>query len=150
MDVVIAMALIPIAAPLLLAAGLWIKLEDGGSVIHRHWVVGRFGVPITVFKLRTMVPGAASMMPNLAELNERKGGPLFKASDDPRVTRVGRFLRATSIDELPQLWNVLNGTMSLVGPRFALPSEVEHFDERASPSPCDASRDHGPLAERGP
>jgi lipopolysaccharide/colanic/teichoic acid biosynthesis glycosyltransferase len=62
-------------------------------------------------------------------LNERTGGPLFKASYDPRVTRIGKLLRAASIDELPQLWNVLNGTMSLVGPRFALPAEVEHFDD---------------------
>jgi lipopolysaccharide/colanic/teichoic acid biosynthesis glycosyltransferase len=76
-----------------------------------------------------MVPNAATMMLHVAELNERKGGPLFKASDDPRVTKIGRILRATSIDELPQLWNVLDGTMSMVGPRPALLHEVEHFDE---------------------
>jgi lipopolysaccharide/colanic/teichoic acid biosynthesis glycosyltransferase len=82
-----------------------------------------------VLKLRTMVPNAQQMIAHVAALNERTGGPLFKASFDPRVTRIGRFLRATSVDELPQLWNVLNGTMSLVGPRFALPYEVEQFDE---------------------
>jgi lipopolysaccharide/colanic/teichoic acid biosynthesis glycosyltransferase len=110
-------------------AAFVIKLEDRGPVIHRHSVVGRFGVPITVLKLRTMVPNAEQMISHVAALNERTGGPLFKATHDRRVTRIGRFLRATSIDELPQLWNVLNGTMSLVGPRFALPYEVEQFDE---------------------
>ena len=84
---------------------------------------------ISVLKLRTMVPDAHNMILNVEELNERKGGPLFKATNDPRVTKIGRILRATSIDELPQLWNVLNGTMSLVGPRPALLHEVEHFDE---------------------
>jgi lipopolysaccharide/colanic/teichoic acid biosynthesis glycosyltransferase len=62
-------------------------------------------------------------------MNERKGGPLFKSSSDPRVTRIGRILRATSIDELPQLWDVLTGRMSLVGPRFAMPKEAAQFDE---------------------
>jgi exopolysaccharide biosynthesis polyprenyl glycosylphosphotransferase len=129
MDVALAILLCPFALPLLLAAGLWIKLDDGGPVIYRHEVVGRNGEPITVLKLRTMVPDASRFLPDLEALNECKGGPLFKASDDPRVTRAGRVLRATSIDELPQLWNVLNGTMSLVGPRFALLSEAAQFDD---------------------
>jgi exopolysaccharide biosynthesis polyprenyl glycosylphosphotransferase len=129
MDMTLTVALFPLAAPVLIVAAIWIKLEDGGPVIHRHSVIGRFGVPITVLKLRTMVPNAEQMIGHVAALNERTGGPLFKATHDPRVTRIGRLLRATSIDELPQLWNVLNGTMSLVGPRFALPYEVEQFDE---------------------
>jgi lipopolysaccharide/colanic/teichoic acid biosynthesis glycosyltransferase len=116
------------AAPLLLVAALLIKLEDRGPVTYRGQRVGRSGVLIDVLKLRTMVPDAAQMTDKVAALNERTGGPLFKASRDPRITRVGRILRATSIDELPQLWNVLNGTMSLVGPRPALPAEVEQFD----------------------
>jgi len=128
-DLAVTAAILPFVAPLLVIAALLIKLEDRGPVIHRHSVVGRFGVPITVLKLRTMVPNAEHMIAHVAALNERTGGPLFKATYDPRVTRVGRFLRATSIDELPQLWNVLNGTMSLVGPRFALPYEVEEFDD---------------------
>lgn len=129
MDVTLTFALCPFVAPVLIVAAIWIKLEDRGPVIHRHSVVGRFGVPIVVLKLRTMVPNAEQMIAHVAALNERTGGPLFKATHDPRVTRIGRVLRATSIDELPQLWNVLNGTMSLVGPRFALPYEVEQFDE---------------------
>ena len=129
MDVALTLAILPIVLPVLLLAALLIKLEDRGPVIYRHRVVGRGGAPITVLKLRTMVPNAAQMLNNVSALNERTGGPLFKASYDPRVTKIGRLLRATSIDELPQLWNVITGTMSLVGPRFALPHEVEHFDE---------------------
>ncbi len=129
MDVVFATLLFPLSLPFLIAAALWIKLDDGGPVIYRHQVIGRYGEPITVLKLRTMVTDAARLLPDLGALNERKGGPLFKASDDPRVTKAGRLLRATSIDELPQLWNVFNGTMSLVGPRFALPSEAAQFDD---------------------
>jgi lipopolysaccharide/colanic/teichoic acid biosynthesis glycosyltransferase len=92
-------------------------------------VIGRYGVQTDVLKLRTMVPDASKMLDDLEAMNERKGGPLFKASNDPRVTRIGRILRATSIDELPQLWDVLTGRMSLVGPRFALPREAAQFDE---------------------
>jgi lipopolysaccharide/colanic/teichoic acid biosynthesis glycosyltransferase len=76
-----------------------------------------------------MVPDASKLLDDLSAMNERKGGPLFKASNDPRVTRIGRILRSTSIDELPQLWDVLVGRMSLVGPRFALPKEAAQFDE---------------------
>jgi exopolysaccharide biosynthesis polyprenyl glycosylphosphotransferase len=129
MDIMLTLAVLPVALPILIAASLLIKLEDRGPVIYHHRVVGQFGRPITVLKLRTMVPNAAHMLNNVASLNERTGGPLFKASYDPRVTKIGRILRATSIDELPQLWDVITGKMSLVGPRFALPSEVEHFDE---------------------
>jgi lipopolysaccharide/colanic/teichoic acid biosynthesis glycosyltransferase len=89
--------------------------------------VGRDGAPFTMFKLRTMVVGADEMKAELAHLNEMSDGPMFKISDDPRVTPVGRFLRKTSIDELPQLWNVLCGRMSLVGPRPLVPDENEHI-----------------------
>jgi exopolysaccharide biosynthesis polyprenyl glycosylphosphotransferase len=128
LDIVLALALLPFVAPVLIAAAICIKLEDRGPVLHHHAVIGRHGVPMTVLKLRTMVPNASKMMANVAAMNERTGGPLFKASHDPRVTKIGRILRATSIDELPQLWDVLTGKMSLVGPRFALPREVAHFD----------------------
>ncbi len=129
MDIALTVAILPFVIPVLLVAALMIKLEDRGPIFYRHRVVGRSGAPITVLKLRTMVPDAAKLITNVAALNERTGGPLFKASSDPRVTRIGRFLRATSVDELPQLWDVIRGAMSLVGPRFALPTEVEHFDE---------------------
>jgi exopolysaccharide biosynthesis polyprenyl glycosylphosphotransferase len=129
LDLVLGTSLAVLTAPVLAVAALAVKLADGGPVIYRSERVGRNGRRITVLKLRTMVPGAALKIGDVAAFNERTGGPLFKASRDPRVTAVGRVLRATSIDELPQLWNVLNGTMSLVGPRPALPHEVEHFDE---------------------
>lgn len=127
-DIAVTAAVLPLAAPVLIAAAICIKLEDGGRVIYHHSVIGRYGAPTTVLKLRTMVPNAAQLMADVEAMNERTGGPLFKASNDPRVTKIGRILRASSIDELPQLWNVLTGRMSLVGPRFALPREVAHFD----------------------
>ena len=124
-----AAVLLPLSAPVLLLAAIGIRLEDGGPVLYRHAVIGRYGVQTEVLKLRTMVPNAAQKLDGIAAMNERKGGPLFKASNDPRVTRIGRLLRDTSIDELPQLWDVLTGRMSLVGPRFAMPKEAAQFDE---------------------
>ncbi|HXW79376.1 MAG TPA: sugar transferase [Acidimicrobiales bacterium] len=129
MDVVLAALLMLLTAPLMIAAAVAIKLTDKGPILYHSDRVGRDRATISVLKFRTMVQNAAQLMVDIEELNERKGGPLFKATDDPRVTKVGRVLRSTSIDELPQLWNVLNGTMSLVGPRPALPHEVEHFDD---------------------
>jgi len=117
-------------APLMAFAACAVKLQDGGPILIRSPRIGQFGHRITVLKFRTMVPDAPQLLASVATLNERTGGPLFKASSDPRVTRVGRFLRATSIDELPQLWNVLSGAMSLVGPRPALPEEAAQFDPR--------------------
>jgi exopolysaccharide biosynthesis polyprenyl glycosylphosphotransferase len=128
-DMATAAVMLPLSAPVLLLAAIGIRLEDGGPVLYRHAVIGRYGVHTEVLKLRTMVPNAAQMADDLEAMNERKGGPLFKASADPRVTRIGRILRATSIDELPQLWDVLTGRMSLVGPRFAMPKEAAQFDE---------------------
>ena len=129
MDIMTAAVLLPLASPVLLLVAIAVRLEDGGPVLYRHTVVGRYGVQTEVLKLRTMVPNAVALTDKLADMNERKGGPLFKASNDPRVTRIGRLLRATSIDELPQLWDVLTGRMSLVGPRFAMPKEAAMFDE---------------------
>jgi lipopolysaccharide/colanic/teichoic acid biosynthesis glycosyltransferase len=84
---------------------------------------------LEALKLRTMVPNAAQMQDEIKDMNEREGGPLFKASNDPRVTRIGRLLRDTSIDELPHIWDVPTGRMTLVGPRFAMPKEAAQFDE---------------------
>jgi exopolysaccharide biosynthesis polyprenyl glycosylphosphotransferase len=128
LDVTLSGALLVAAAPVLAAAALLIKLEDHGPVFFRQKRVGRHGDIFTMLKLRTMIPDAENARETLLEANER-GGPLFKLDRDPRRTRIGRLLEAASIDELPNLFNVLHGEMSLVGPRPALPSEVAEFDE---------------------
>ena len=128
-DLTLATLGIIVAGPLLLACALAIRLHDGGSPFFRQIRVGRGGAHFTLLKLRTMRPDAEAHVAALKSLNQRDG-VLFKLEDDPRVTPIGRFLRATSLDELPQLVNVLRGEMSLVGPRPALPAEVAQFDER--------------------
>ncbi|HKN49954.1 MAG TPA: sugar transferase, partial [Actinomycetota bacterium] len=117
-----------LAAPVLAACALAIKLSDKGPVFFRQQRVGQDGKPFTILKLRTMVVDAEARLADLVEKNQREG-VLFKLADDPRVTKIGRILRATSLDELPQLINVARGDMSLVGPRPALPIEVAQFDE---------------------
>jgi exopolysaccharide biosynthesis polyprenyl glycosylphosphotransferase len=128
LDVVAAGAGILVAAPVLGVAALAIKLQDGGPVFFRQERIGRNGTPFTILKLRTMVPNAERLKAGLEAANERTG-PLFKLKTDPRRTRVGRVLEATSLDELPQLFNVLGGTMSLVGPRPPLAAEFAQFDD---------------------
>jgi exopolysaccharide biosynthesis polyprenyl glycosylphosphotransferase len=128
LDIVAAGTGIVLMAPVLAVAALAIKLQDGGAVFFRQERVGRNGVPFTILKLRTMVPNAEQLKADLEAANDRTG-PLFKLKVDPRRTRVGRLLEATSLDELPQLFNVLRGTMSLVGPRPPLASEFEQFDD---------------------
>ncbi len=108
-------------------AWIAIRLEGGGPALYRQVRVGLNERPFVVYKLRTMASEAETGL-DLAAINERTDGPLFKAAHDPRVTRVGAIVRALSIDEIPQLFNVLAGTMSLVGPRPALPHEVAQFE----------------------
>jgi exopolysaccharide biosynthesis polyprenyl glycosylphosphotransferase len=126
-DIVLASAVLVLTSPILACAALAVKLHDGGPVIFRQVRIGLGGTPFELHKLRTMSVDAESRLAALAEQNERSG-PLFKIGRDPRVTPVGRLLRATSIDELPQLVDVLTGRLSLVGPRPALPDEVASFD----------------------
>lgn len=127
-DVVGATVALLCAAPVLAVCAVVVKLCDRGPVFYRGERVGMHGKAIYPPKLRTMVTADLAPSSTLNLVNQRTDGPLFKSSADPRVTRVGRFLRATSLDELPQLWTVLMGTMSLVGPRPALPDEVAAFD----------------------
>jgi lipopolysaccharide/colanic/teichoic acid biosynthesis glycosyltransferase len=108
-----------VASPALGLAALVIKLEDGGAVLYRQRRVGKDGEEFELLKLRTMVVGA-----------ERQGAGFAVDKDDPRITRVGRVLRRVSLDELPQLWNVLRGDMSLIGPRPTLRYQVERYTER--------------------
>jgi exopolysaccharide biosynthesis polyprenyl glycosylphosphotransferase len=128
LDVVLATVGLLAAAPVLAVAAAGVRIFDRAPVIFRQTRIGRHGEPFTVYKLRTMHVGAEEQHDSLRDLNAREG-PLFKVPADPRVTRLGRALRVTGIDELPQLWNVLTGTMTLVGPRPALPGEVAQFDE---------------------
>jgi len=115
-------------APFILIFAILIRLDSPGSVIFAQTRIGRGGKPFTTYKFRTMRAGAQEEQPALNGLNEATG-PIFKIRNDPRHTHIGRWLRRTSLDELPQLWNVLRGEMSLVGPRPAIPSEVEQYRE---------------------
>lgn len=123
-DIVISVVALIIASPLMVAAALAVKLGSSGSVFYKQERLGRDGKQFRMIKFRSMLQNADQMVHELAAENEADG-PLFKMKNDPRVTRVGGFMRRTSIDELPQLWNVLRGQMSLVGPRPALASEAD-------------------------
>lgn len=127
MDVLVAGALLLLAAPVLLLVALLIQAEDRGPVLFRQERVGRFGRRFTMLKFRSMHTDAEARLASLAGLNEADG-PVFKMAQDPRITRVGRWLRRSSLDELPQLVNVLRGEMSLVGPRPPLPDEVSGYE----------------------
>jgi lipopolysaccharide/colanic/teichoic acid biosynthesis glycosyltransferase len=118
-DVAIAGGALLVASPLLALAALAVKLGDGGPVLYRQTRVGRDGTDFELLKLRTMVVGAETM-----------GAGLAVNRGDSRITRAGRLLRKLSLDELPQLWNVVRGEMSVIGPRPTLRYQVEQYDER--------------------
>ena len=117
-----------LASPIFAVVGILIKLESKGPVIFSQTRVGLNGKEFKMYKLRSMVVNAEELKKKLEEKNEMSG-PMFKIKDDPRITKVGKFIRKTSIDELAQLVNVLKGDMSLVGPRPSLPKEVEQFED---------------------
>ena len=119
LDVAVAAAALLLCAPLVALAALAIRLSSPGPAIYRQRRVGRDGAPFDVLKLRTMVAGA-----------EHMGAGLAVDAGDARITRVGALLRRTSLDELPNLWNVLRGEMSLIGPRPTVPAQVEQYTER--------------------
>ena len=127
MDVVIAASALVLLAPALLLIALLVRLTSRGPVLFRQYRVGFRGQPFVMWKFRTMVDGADAMKESLRHRSEMTG-PMFKIKDDPRITPFGRFLRRTSLDEVPQFWNVLLGDMSLVGPRPATPDEVAMYD----------------------
>jgi exopolysaccharide biosynthesis polyprenyl glycosylphosphotransferase len=127
LDVVGATLLLLVTGPALLAVGLLIRLTSRGPALYRSTRLGEHGRPFTVLKFRTMFTGSDQSRADLLQMNEFEGGILFKIRRDPRVTRLGRILRKLSIDELPQLINVIGGSMSLVGPRPPLPDEVERY-----------------------
>jgi lipopolysaccharide/colanic/teichoic acid biosynthesis glycosyltransferase len=114
-------------SPILIMLSLLILIDSGWPILVGLPRVGKNGRLFIMYKFRSMIKGADKLKPHLMPYNERADGPLFKMSNDPRVTRLGKFLRRLSLDELPQLWNVLLGQMSLVGPRPHEPSEVAKY-----------------------
>lgn len=115
-------------SPVLLVIGILVKLDSEGPIIQPLRRIGEGGKPFNVLKFRSMVKNAEALKQQLLQQNEREG-PLFKMRNDPRITRFGRFIRKTSLDEFPQLWNVLRGEMSLVGPRPHEPEEVAQYEK---------------------
>jgi exopolysaccharide biosynthesis polyprenyl glycosylphosphotransferase len=124
-DLVVAGLAIVVASPFLLAIAAWIRVRDGSPVLFRQVRVGLHGREFKVLKFRTMVRDAEDRYDEVVGMSDARA---FKVTNDPRITPIGRFLRRTSLDELPQLWNVLKGEMSLVGPRPAPPREVAGYD----------------------
>jgi lipopolysaccharide/colanic/teichoic acid biosynthesis glycosyltransferase len=119
LDLVLASTLLVLCSPLLAASAVAIRLESRGPAFYRQRRVGRHGLPFELWKLRTMVPGAEEM-----------GAGIYVLEGDPRITRVGRMLRRLSLDELPNLLNVLRGDMSIVGPRPTIQEQVDRYTER--------------------
>jgi lipopolysaccharide/colanic/teichoic acid biosynthesis glycosyltransferase len=129
-DVVGSLVMLILLSPILLVTAIAIATTSEGEVIHRQRRIGRDGRPFTMLKFRSMVVGAHEQRHLYEHRNDHDQGPIFKIRDDPRVTRVGRVIRRFSIDELPQLVNVLKGDMSMVGPRPPLPEEFETYNVR--------------------
>ena len=127
-DVVCSFLGVLVLSPLFIIIAIIIKTTSKGPVFFSQRRVGKNGKEFYMYKFRSMVINAEELKERLADQNEMSG-PMFKMKDDPRVTKVGKFIRKTSIDELPQLWNVLKGDMSLVGPRPSLPKEVAQFED---------------------
>jgi lipopolysaccharide/colanic/teichoic acid biosynthesis glycosyltransferase len=121
LDVAVSAALLVLLSPILVAIAIWVALDSSGSAFFSQRRAGRHGRPFVMWKFRTMQADAEAQLPTLVPLGELPE-PVFKLRSDPRITRAGRVLRRWSLDELPQLWNVLRGEMSLVGPR---PEQVE-------------------------
>lgn len=122
------LCIIVFTIPILFVMLLIVIDSPGASPIYTQYRVGKNGRVFKFYKLRSMVPEADQMLDSLLDQNEMEG-PAFKISNDPRITRVGRVIRKTCIDELPQLWNILKGDMSFVGPRPPLPREVEQYND---------------------
>jgi lipopolysaccharide/colanic/teichoic acid biosynthesis glycosyltransferase len=126
LDIVFSLIALVILSPIFAIIAIAIKIDSEGSVFYKQERVGENGKSFMLYKFRSMVTDAESQLDKLKALNERDG-PVFKISGDPRVTRVGKFIRKTCLDEIPQFWNTLTGSMSIVGPRPPLVTEVEQY-----------------------
>lgn len=135
LDIFGSLFLFAVFSPLMLVIAALVKLTSRGPVFYSSRRIGLCGKVFDFYKFRSMYSDADSRLKDVLASNE-KDGPIFKMQNDPRITRVGRFLRRTSMDELPQLFNVFRGDMSLVGPRPPLPNEVEKYDEYAMERLC--------------
>jgi len=127
LDIAASLVAIILLSPVFLFTWLAIKVEDPGPSIFRQQRVGRWGKLFTMYKFRSMVMDAEKLKNQLMDQNESEAGVIFKMKKDPRITRIGAIIRKFSIDELPQLFNVLTGDMSLVGPRPPVPAEVQEY-----------------------
>lgn len=126
-DIAVSFLLLVLLSPLFALIAILVKLEDGGPIFFPQTRVGQFGREFKMFKVRSMCLDAEQRLKEIIEKNRHKEGVTFKIKDDPRITRIGKWLRKFSFDELPQLYNVLIGDMSLVGPRPPLPREVSKY-----------------------
>jgi exopolysaccharide biosynthesis polyprenyl glycosylphosphotransferase len=127
LDLAGAAFLLMVLSPILSLLALLIRLDSPGPVLFKQFRIGKWGKPFQIYKFRSMYIDAEARKTALSASNEMHGGVTFKMKQDPRITRVGRYIRRASIDELPQLWNVLRGDMSLVGPRPPVPVEVSQY-----------------------
>lgn len=125
-DIVMSVFALLVLSPVFLITAIAIKCEDGGKVFFGQTRLTKDGKEFKMFKFRSMCPDAESKLESLMDRNEMKG-PAFKIEDDPRITKVGKFIRKTSIDELPQLLNIIKGDMTIIGPRPPLPREVAQY-----------------------
>ncbi len=133
-DLVGSLAVIALLSPVMAVIALLVKLYDGGPILYRHTRVGHRGREFSCYKFRSMAPNADAVKSTIQKLNDHDDHRTFKMRNDPRVTPLGRLLRKASLDELPQLWNIIVGDMSLVGPRPPVPAEVAAY------SPADMER----------
>jgi len=133
-DILVSLAFLILLAPLFLVVAVLVWIEDGGSVFFAQTRVGQYGGEFKMYKIRSMCLDAEQRLKDLLQKNQHKEGITFKLKDDPRITRVGKWLRKFSLDELPQFFNVFIGNMSLVGPRPPVPREVAKY------SPADRRR----------
>ena len=126
-DIIGALCGILLLSPIWIIVALSIRIESKGPIFFGQERIGKNNKKFNMYKFRSMVSNAEELKERLQDQNEMSG-PMFKMKNDPRITKVGKFIRKTSIDELPQLWNILKGDMTLVGPRPSLPKEVEEFE----------------------
>jgi len=127
LDIIAAFILLILMCPIFLITALLILIDSPGPIFFSQFRVGRWGRKFKFYKFRSMIVNAESIKEKLLDKNESQAGVIFKMKDDPRITRVGKIIRKYSIDEMPQIWNVLKGDMSLVGPRPPLPQEVNQY-----------------------